>query len=101
VKLPPDHEAALLRALHSRHGAGARWAATVRPDDETLLCRIGEELGIWGGFGMPGLWVDYRGGRNPRVEIRIGAEIPLELSGRELLAAAREALKLARPGELF
>jgi len=45
--------------------------------------------------------VNYWGGSNPRIEIQIGADTPVELSGRELLAAVREALKLTRPGELF
>jgi len=101
MRLPPHHEAALIRALHSVEGAAARWATTIRPDDETLRRRIAEEFGISGGFGMTGMRVDYWGGLNPRVEIQIGADTPVELSGRELLAAVREALKITRPGELF
>ena len=101
MKLPPHYETALIRALHSTEGAAARWAATIRPDDESLCRRIAEEFGISGGFGMKGERVDYWGGINPRVEIQIGADTPVELSGRELLAAVREALKITRPGELF
>jgi len=82
-------------------GAAARWAATVRPDDEALRRRVGFEFGSQCGFGMPGTWVDYHGGMNPRIEIRLGADTPVELSGRELLAAVREALKIGRTGELF
>ena len=49
--------------------------------------RVGEEFGIMGGFGMAGERVEYRGGINPRIEIQIGAATPLEISGRDLLAA--------------
>lgn len=101
MRLPPDYEAALIRALHSVEGAAARWSATVRPDDETLRRRIADEFGIQGGFGWTGVWVDYWGGTNPRIEIRIRAETPIDLSGRELLVAVRDALNLTRPGELF
>lgn len=101
MMMSPRYEAALVRALHSTEGASARWAATVRPDDATLSRRISEELGIQGGFGMVGEWVNYWGGINPRIEIRIGEDTPIELSGRELLAAVRAALKITRPGELF
>lgn len=101
MRLPPHYESAIIRALHSTEGAAARWGATVRPDDETLRRRIAEEFGISGGFGMTGERVNYWGGLNPRIEIQIGADTPVELSGRDLLAAVREALNLTRPGELF
>ena len=101
MRLPPHYESALIRALHSTEGAAARWAATTRPDDESLCRRIAEEFGISGGFGKKGVRVDYWGGINPRVEIQIGADTRVELSGCELLAAVREALKITRPGELF
>lgn len=101
MKLPPPYEAALFRALHSKEGAAARWGATMRPDDETLRARIAEEFGIQGGCGVTGWRVNYWGGANPYVEIQVGAETPVELSGRELLASTREALKLSYPGELF
>ena len=101
MRLPPHYEAALVRALHSTGGAAARWAGATRLDDDALRKRIAEEFGISGGFGMTGLRVNYWGGINPRVEIQIGADTPVELAGRELLGAVREALKLARPGELF
>lgn len=101
MKLPPHYEAALIRALHSTEGAAARWAGTSRMDDDALRQRISEEFGISGGFGMTGERVNYWGGTNPRVEIQIGADVPVELSGRELMAAVREALKITRPGELF
>jgi len=78
-----------------------RWAGANRLDDAGLVRRIGEEFGIMGGFGWDGASVEYRGGINPRIEIRVGADTPVELSGRGLLAAVREALKIARPGELF
>ena len=101
MRLPPHYEAALVRALHSTEGAAARWGSTVRPDDDALRQRIAEEFGISGGFGRTGERVNYWGGINPRVEIHIGADTPVELSGRELLTAVREALKITRPGELF
>jgi hypothetical protein len=101
MKLLPQYEEALARALHSSYGAAARWAATVRPDDATLRRRISEEFGIQGGFGMRGQWVSYWGGANPGIEIRVGADTPVELSGRELLAAVRDVLGMGRPGELF
>lgn len=101
MKLPPPYEAALLRALHSKEDAAARWGATVRPDDETLRRRIAEEFGICGGFSMHGEYLHYWGGANPRIEIRNENTSTLTLSGRELLAAVREALKLSCPGELF
>jgi len=101
MRLPPDYETALVRALHSTEGAAARWGATIRPDDETLRRRIAEEFGISGGFGKTGERVNYWGSINPMIEIQIGADAPVELSGRELLAAVREALKITRPGELF
>ena len=101
MRLSPQHEAALVRALHSTEGAAARWAGASRMDDAALSRRIAEEFGIQGGFGRSGELVNYWGGRNPRIEIQIGADTPVELSGRELLAAVREALKLTRPGELF
>jgi hypothetical protein len=101
MSLSPSQAAALVRALHSTEGAATRWAATVRPDDNALTARIAEEFGIHGGFGAKGVWVDYKGGMNPRIEIRIGAETPVELSGRDLLAAVRDAIHRHRPGELF
>ncbi len=101
MRLSPAYEGALIRALHSVEGAAVRWNAAGRLDDAALLARIGEEFGIVGGFSRAGEWVDFRGGRNPRIEIRIGAENPVELSGRELLAAVRMALKISHPGELF
>jgi len=101
MKLPPPYEAALFRALHSKEGAAARWGATMRPDDETLRRRIAEEFGIQGGFSVTGGYLDYWGGANPRIAIRNGDGSTFVLSGRELLAAAREALKLSCPGELF
>lgn len=101
MKLSSPYEAALLRALHSKEGAAARWGATVRPDDETLRGRIAEEFGIQGGFSMTGEYLGYWGGANPRIEIRNGDALTLVLSGRELLATVREALKLSCPGELF
>lgn len=72
----------------------------MRPDD-ALRHRIAEEFGIAGGFNWSGLAVEYKGGVNPRITIQIGTEPPLELTGGELLSAVREALHLARPGELF
>jgi len=101
MRLPPHYQAALIRALHSTEGAAARWASTIRPDDESLRRRIAEEFGISGGFGMTGEQVNYWGGINPRVEIQIGADTPVELSGCELLADVREALGIGRPDELF
>ena len=101
MRLSPQHEAALVRALHSTEGAAVRWAGANRLDDAQLLRRIGEEFGIMGGFGTTGARVEYRGGINPHIEIQIGADTPVELSGRELLAAVRESLKITRPGELF
>lgn len=101
MRLPPNYESALIRALHSTEGAAARWGGTVRPDDETLRQRIAEEFGISGGFGMTGEQVNYWGGINPRVEIQIDADMPVELSGRELLGAVREAIKIGHPNELF
>ena len=101
MRLPPSHEAALVWALHSTEGAEVRWAGANRLDDAGLMRRIGEEFGISGGFGWDGVWVEYRGGINPRIEICVGADTPMELFGRELLAAVREALKITRPGELF
>ncbi|MBE2202973.1 MAG: hypothetical protein IAE94_01350 [Chthoniobacterales bacterium] len=73
----------------------------MRPDDDALRHRIAEEFGIAGGFNWSGLAVEYKGGVNPRITIQIGTEPPLELTGGELLSAVREALHLARPGELF
>jgi len=70
-------------------------------DDDALRQRIAEEFGISGGFGMTGERVNYWGGINPVIEIQIDADAPVELSGRELLSAVREALKIIRPGELF
>lgn len=101
MRLPPHFDSALIRALHSTEGAAARWGATLHLDDETLRRRIAEEFGIQGGFSLPGERVDYWGGTNPRIEIQIGADTPVELSGRELLTAVREALSITRPGELF
>lgn len=101
MRLPPQYEAALVRALHSTEGAAARWAGAARLDDERLRQRIAEEFGISGGFGRTGESVSYWGGINPVIEIAIGADTPVELSGRELLAVVRDALKIARPGELF
>lgn len=101
MKLPPQYEAALVRALHSTSGAEARWAGAGRLDDERLRQRIAEEFGISGGFGSERERVDYWGGIHPEIEITIGADTPIHLLGRELLGAVREALKIARPGELF
>ncbi len=101
MRLPPPYESALVRALHSTSGAAARWAGAARLDDERLRQRIAEEFGISGGFGSERERVDYWGGIHPEIEITVGADTPVHLSGRELLAAVRDALKLARPGELF
>ena len=82
-------------------GAAVRWAGANRLDDATLTERIGYEFGIQGGYCGNGANVDYHGGANPRVEIIAPDEQPIQLSGRDLLSAVREALRLNRPGELF
>ena len=37
----------------------------------------------------------------PAFSDRMGADTPVEFSGREPLAAVRDALQITRPGELF
>ena len=82
-------------------GAALRWAGATRLDDADLYRRIGYEFGVRGGYCADGVWVEYHGGTNPSIEIRAGNELPARLAGTELLAAVRDALGLARPGELF
>ena len=82
-------------------GAAVRWAGANRLDDATLTERIGYEFGIQGGYSGDGIWIDYWGGRNPRIEIRVPGDAPIQSTGRDLLAAVREALRMNRPGELF
>ena len=89
------------RSLLYAGRGGAMKGAIVWHDDETLRRRIAEEFGISGGFGMTCDRVNYWGGINPRIEIQIGADTPIELSGCELLTAVREALGIGRPNELF
>ena len=94
-------QAALVRALHSMEGAAARWAGATRLEDAALMERIGYEFGIQGGYSGDGIWIDYWGGHNPRIEIRVSCDAPVQLAGRDLLASVREALRMKRPGELF
>ena len=101
MRLSPDQQAALVRALHSMEGAAARWTGATRLDDRALTERIGYEFGIQGGFSSNGIWIDYWGGRNPRIEIKVPHDAPVQLFGREPLAAVRIALQLKRFGELF
>lgn len=101
MRLAAPHRAALVGALHSTQGAKARWAATVRPDDEALRQRVGYEFGIQGGFHSGTDWAEYWGGKNPRITIKAGGLDEIEISGRELLGEVRLALGLARPDELF
>jgi len=101
MSLTAKQSEALVRALHSMEGADARWDENRRLDDETLTHRIAYEFGAMGGYCGAGTWVDYHGGTNPRIEIKVAGEEPIQLSGRELLTAAREVLALGRPGELF
>ena len=82
-------------------GAAARWTGASRLDDAALAERIAYEFGIRGGYGGDGVTIDYWGGRSPRIEIKAGDDAPVQLSGRDLLAAVRESLRLNRPGELF
>lgn len=100
MRLSPAQVAALIRALHSMEGAASRWDENRRIDDESLTRRIGYEFGITGGYCGAGVWVDYHGA-NPRITITAAGEQSIKLSGRELLAAAREALGISRPDELF
>jgi hypothetical protein len=101
MNLSPLHADALHRALHSTEGAADRWRDGGSYDDEALTERIAAEFGIMGGFGAPGVLVEFRGGKTPRITIAIGDGPGVELEGRALLAAAREVLQLRRPGELF
>jgi hypothetical protein len=101
MNLSPPLADALHRALHSTSGADERWRDGSSFDDEALTQRIAAEFGIMGGFGAPGVRVEFRGGKTPRITIEIGDGPGVELEGRELLAATREVLQLRRPGELF
>jgi hypothetical protein len=101
MRLSAKQSEALVRALHSMEGAAARWAENPKLDDASLTARIAYEFGTMGGYCGEGVWLDYRGGANPRVEIKAAGEEPIQLSGRELLAATREVLGTTRPGELF
>ena len=101
MKLSPRQQALLVQSLHSVERAAVRWAGAHRMDDATLLRRIAEEFGISGGFGWTSERVDYWGGTNPCIEISIDGESPIELFGRDLLSAVRDALKISRPDELF
>lgn len=101
MNLSPLHADALHRALHSTEGAADRWRDGGSFDDALLTERIAAEFGIMGGFGAPGVRVEFRGGKTPRITIEIGDGPGVELEGRELLAATREVLQLRRPGELF
>ena len=101
MNLTPLHADALHRALHSTEGAADRWRDGCSFDDAVLTERIAAEFGIMGGFGAPGLRVDFHGGKTPRITIQIGDAPGIKLEGRELLTAAREVLRLRRPGELF
>ena len=101
MRLPPNYEAALIKALHLTTDGAERWAGASQIDDHQLRVRISEEFGIAGGFAMTGTRVEYWGGLHPEIEIQIGEQAPITLSGRKLLSAVRDALKLQRPGELF
>lgn len=101
MKLGAAQKAALIRALHSAGGADTRLGVNPKLDDEALTRWIAHEFGIAGGYAGDGVRYDYRGGMNPRITIQIDDEPPLDLSGRELLAAVRQALGVGRPGELF
>jgi len=101
VKLSPTQQVALVQSLHSFAGATGRWAGAARLDDEALTARITEEFGIQGGYRGHDCGYDYHGGLNPRITIMMPGESPVELSGRDLLAAVREVFKMSRPGELF
>jgi hypothetical protein len=101
MSLSAKQSEALVRALHSMEGAAARWAENPKLDDASLTARIAYEFGTMGGYCGEGVWVDYHGGANPRVKIEVANESDLELEGRELLAATREALGIGRAGELF
>ena len=101
MKLSPAQQTALVRALHSMEGAAARWAKATRLGDAALYRRIGYEFGTRGGFSSGGVFVDYWGGTNPRIEIKVAADHPVTLCGPTLLAAVRSALRIARDGELF
>jgi len=101
MRLLPRQQAALVQSLHSIAGAEGRWAGADRLDDEALRERIAAEFGIQGGYRGSDFGYDYRGGRNPHITIIVPGDAPVELSGRDLLAAVREIFKFARPGELF
>ena len=98
-------QCALWLALHSTEGAADRWRTfigTGKPaNDAALTAQIGGEFGIMGGFGGPGLQVEYHGGQNPRCEMtRYTLEADgtrttitaATFKGRDLLAAARKVL---------
>jgi hypothetical protein len=98
-------QCALWLALHSTEGAADRWRTfigTGKPtNDAALTAQIGEEFGIMGGFGGPGLQVEYHGGQNPRCEMTRytleadGSRTTLTavtFKGRDLLTAARKVL---------
>ena len=102
MKLSPQQQDALVQSLHSFEGATERWAGANQLGDEALTARISDEFGIQGGYRGADFGYDYRhGGQNPRITIMVPGEVPVELSGRELLAAVREVFHLSRPGELF
>ena len=101
MKLSPQQQDALVQSLHSFAGATERWAGANQLDDEALTARISEEFGIQGGYRGADFGYDYHGGQNPRITIMVLGEVPVELAGRDLLAAVREVFHLSRPGELF
>ena len=82
-------------------GAAARWAKATRLDDAALYHRIGYEFGTRGGCSSGGVFVDYWGGTNPRIEIKVAGDHAVTLCGPTLLAVVRCALRIAREGELF
>lgn len=101
MKLSPRQQTALVQALHSLEGSKERWEGANYVDDFELVERIAYVFGIQGGYRGRDCGYDYYGGQNPRITIMVPGEVPVELAGRDLLAAVREVFHLSIPGELF